>query len=172
MLRIPALLMVIRLPHLLNFVMNLLKVPILIQKLTRTMVAMLILLHFMATTWSMSAFFEIDSNQNWMRSDNIENADITTKYLGAYYWAVTTATTIGYGDILPTNEFERMQGAIIIFIGVAAYSFIISDLSFIWRYIETVSISISAKESSITNLAKKHGLEDDLTRRLKFFFKK
>ena len=86
----------------------------------------------MAASWATSAYFEADSNQNWLRALDIENEDTLTKYTAALYWAVTTGTTIGYGDITPTNEFEKLLAACVIMVGVAMYSFIISDLSFVW----------------------------------------
>ena len=32
--------------------------------------------------------------------------DPLTQYLSAMYWAFTTTTTVGYGDILPQNIYE------------------------------------------------------------------
>lgn len=41
-------------------------------------------------------------------------------FFKAFYWAVTTATTVGYGDITPTNDISRViaMGLMIVGIGV------------------------------------------------------
>ena len=110
----------------------------------------------MACFWATAAYFERDSNNMWMRAQDIEDEDIYTRYLASFYWAVTTATTIGYGDITPTNEFERFVAAGVIMIGVAYYSFIISDLSQLWNIIASSSSTMSKKEMEISNFATKH----------------
>ena len=46
-----------------------------------------------------------------------ENAEITT-LLDAYWWAVTTVTTVGYGDILPVSDEGKIIGMILAFVGI------------------------------------------------------
>ena len=44
-------------------------------------------------------------------------------YAVAMYWAVTTITTVGYGDISGTNNFERVFCSVMMIVGVILFSF-------------------------------------------------
>ena len=45
---------------------------------------------------------------SWVTKNNILDADIFTKYMVAYYWAFTTMTTVGYGDLTPDTNNEML----------------------------------------------------------------
>lgn len=37
----------------------------------------------------------------------LSNAGDMDRYLTAYYWALMTVTTVGYGDVAPHTSYER-----------------------------------------------------------------
>jgi Ion channel len=43
----------------------------------------------------------------WLANECLQFADSATQYSVTYYWAVTTITTVGYGDILPNTNFDK-----------------------------------------------------------------
>lgn len=57
------------------------------------------------------------------------DSDITTYYIKSFYWALTTLTTIGYGDITPTNNIGRIFTCFIMIIGVGMYGIVIGNIS-------------------------------------------
>jgi voltage-gated potassium channel len=57
------------------------------------------------------------------------DTDITTYYIKCFYWALTTLTTIGYGDIVPINNIGRIYTCIIMIIGVGMYGVVIGSIT-------------------------------------------
>ena len=47
----------------------------------------------------------------------------------ALYWAFTTMTTVGYGDVTPQTDEERIFCIFAMIIGVAFYSYIIATVA-------------------------------------------
>lgn len=50
---------------------------------------------------------------------NIEDSLMFENYLDALYWATTTLTTVGYGDICPTSDIGRVISMLSALLGVA-----------------------------------------------------
>ena len=50
-------------------------------------------------------------------------------YLVSIYWAISTISTVGYGDIHPYNVTEKLFTLVWMVIGVAFYSYTVSTLS-------------------------------------------
>jgi voltage-gated potassium channel len=55
--------------------------------------------------------------------------DLTTHYIKSLYWAITTLTTIGYGDITPTTNIGRIYTMPIMILGVGVYGFVIANVT-------------------------------------------
>lgn len=87
--------------------------------------------------WGISTY--VDSNQTWYLypytgeyNENIYkdllNADFVNQYITSLYWAVTTLTTVGYGDIVPVNYQERILSIAVFVIGATVFGYIIGKI--------------------------------------------
>lgn len=62
-------------------------------------------------------------------SGGVANLDDGNQYLTAFYFTITTITTVGYGDYSPGTVVEKIIGILLMFVGVMAFSFISGSLS-------------------------------------------
>jgi len=81
---------------------------------------------FWYATTSANSNYSLD---NWVYGAGLLDASMFSKYLASLYWATVTCTTVGYGDITPTNNMELIWAMSIIVIGVSLFSYQLSDLS-------------------------------------------
>jgi len=51
------------------------------------------------------------------------------RYVISFYWAITTMTTVGYGDVTPQDDRERIFCVFAMILGVAFYSYIIATVA-------------------------------------------
>ncbi len=79
--------------------------------------------------------FDFDPNvpwngvSGWWVKIGEEEDDIWGRYLAALYWAFTTMTTVGYGDITPTNDLERLYSTVIMILGATVFGYIVGSVS-------------------------------------------
>lgn len=50
-------------------------------------------------------------------------------YVDAFYWCVTTLTTVGYGDITPVGVIQKMYTILIEIMGVGVYGYLIGNIA-------------------------------------------
>ncbi len=59
----------------------------------------------------------------------VEEEDTTTKYIKALYWAVTTLTTVGYGDIVPKGNLQIIYTMFVQILGVGLYTYMVGNIA-------------------------------------------
>ena len=71
----------------------------------------------------------------WVRSDGAKNAETdpnptsTDLYISGIYYVVTTMTTVGYGDILPTTVEHMLLSTFIMIVGAGSYGYVMGNFS-------------------------------------------
>jgi voltage-gated potassium channel len=63
-----------------------------------------------------------------------ENAEPGQDYFDGIYWAVTTVTTVGYGDVLPTTTEARVFAMVLMIVGIGYFAVITGAIA--ERFIE------------------------------------
>jgi voltage-gated potassium channel len=52
-----------------------------------------------------------------------------SQYLHALYWCVTTLTTVGYGDVIPTTDAQKVYTMVVMVLGVGVYGYVIGNVA-------------------------------------------
>jgi len=72
---------------------------------------------------------------SWVSIQNLSNSPKFEIYISSFYYVFTTVFTVGYGDIVSINIYERVFNLILLIFGIMVYSFSISSLS---NYVQKV----------------------------------
>jgi len=102
----------------------------------------------------------MDSKNNWISIGGYMDSDDSEKYTVAFYFTVTTIVTVGYGDVTPKNDAERIFCVILMLIGVISFSFLTSTLTSIITTIDANEAILEEKVSAINALKESGKLTD------------
>ena len=83
-------------------------------------------------------------------------------YFAAYYFTVTTFTTVGYGDIHATCTTERILAIFLMIGGVFAFSFATGTLTSILTSLDQTNKSINEKMSVVNKLSQRYNLDAEI----------
>ena len=58
----------------------------------------------------------------WTKTNNLEDANLSTQYISSLYWAFVTLLTVGYGDMVPITNVEKGFAIVVIVLGAVFYA--------------------------------------------------
>ena len=88
-------------------------------------------------------------------------------YIIAMYWALSTLTTVGYGDVVPYLPGEVATACIVMFAGSCTMGYIIGNVASLIAHEDHINMVIKDKIKVMNSYMKYRGLPDELVKRIK-----
>ena len=101
-------------------------------KLVEFLITMIVIIHISGCLWLFVASIASDASQSWVSKSPLTKDyldDELRLYIASIYWAIATIATVGYGDITPKTNAEKLFTIGWMMIGVGFYSYTVSTLS-------------------------------------------
>ena len=92
------------------------------------------------------------------------------QYLASLYWAFTTMTTVGYGDITPQNSDEYIFASFMMIIGATVFGYVVGNVS---RMMGSLNVGKKRKKDylrKVKNYLRERKVTKPLQRRVMQFF--
>ncbi len=125
-------------------------------KIILTLTAIALVIHLLACGWMMIS----------PRSD----LDLISFYNVSLYWAVSTLTTVGYGDITPVTNIGRAYTMIVMVIGAASYGIIIGNFSKMIMLADKYKEEKKEKLNSLNQFMKYYNIPRGLQKQTLMFY--
>jgi ion transport protein/cyclic nucleotide-binding protein len=129
-----------------------------------------LLIHWIACAWFFSAYVERFPADSWVVAAGISAADTGTQYVRSLYWAITTMTTVGYGDITPSRNIEYIITMIVMMLGASMYAFIIGNIASLVSKLDAAKASFWSRIESINQFLRSRQVPASLNKQVREYY--
>ena len=95
-----------------------------------------------------------------------------TKYIASFYWALTTLTTVGYGDIQPQTNTERAFVVFVMLGGALMYASIFGNVAVLIQTFDAANARYKEKLDQLKEFATYYDLDEKLHAKLVKYIQK
>ncbi|CAG9329138.1 unnamed protein product [Blepharisma stoltei] len=140
-----------------RYMNSILQIDIGIERLVWFFLTYLVLIHLLACLWIFigNLYLNYDYN-NWIMQSGYQDEEGFDLYIIAFYWSVTTLSTVGYGEIHAWNLPERLVATLVMVVGIFFYSFIIGSLSSLLTNLDSRTSKMNRKLDILKSLSRQY----------------
>lgn len=97
--------------------------------------------------------------------------NLATTYWAAFYWAMMTMSTIGYGDVTPQTDIERVYVTLGMVVGASIYAYMVGNVCSIIAGMNAAEEKFRQEMDSLNQFMESNGLPKDLRKELRAFYR-
>jgi voltage-gated potassium channel Kch len=102
----------------------------------------------------------------WISLQDVPAASGTfTTYLEGLYWTMTTLSTVGYGDITPVTDLQRVYTVGVMVLGLVVYGFIIGNVATLLFSIDPARTLHRQRMEQLSSFMSQHDIPPELRER-------
>ena len=146
------------------------------MRVVQLSVTMLFTAHLVACLWFYIATLAPDGEPNWIDSYDESRAsdgkphDLKHWYVEALYWTLATLTTVGYGDVIPVNDFEREFTIAIMLFGALIFAYIVGEVGSMLQTMDRQSSLVEERMDAVREYLAWRGIPRDTAIRVRRYY--
>jgi voltage-gated potassium channel len=99
-----------------------------------------------------------------------EIAGSSMNYFDALYWCITTVTTVGYGDVIPAGNAQKLYAMGVMLFGVGVYGYIIGNIATILANIDPAKANYLQNMERVTAFMHYRNIPPALRERIRDYY--
>ena len=128
--------------------------------------------HLLACFWYYVSSVESgEVPDNWWNTvEHLADGTVEQHYISSLYWAFTTMTTVGYGDLTPQTQTERSYSIVVMILGATVFGYIVGNVSQMVGQLDVGAARQREQRMMIRNYMKEQDLPREIRMRIDRFF--
>ncbi|CAG9325936.1 unnamed protein product [Blepharisma stoltei] len=136
-------------------------------RMFKFMFIVLVAVHITGCLWYYLGKLENFSYDSWVVKANLIDKSYFEKYIASIYFAFATVTTVGYGDIHPITNKEKIFAMMLMGFGVTFFSHMIGNIQNILSQKDSSELSLRTRLQSLQEFARIAKIPIPLRQRIK-----
>ncbi|CAD8186045.1 unnamed protein product [Paramecium pentaurelia] len=128
--------------------------------------------HMLGCAWHFVGQIELQNNSEncWLTRYGYAEKDWVVRYIASLYFGTITAFTIGYGDIVPQNQFEQMFVILTVLITSLIFGYTISAIQQIFGQLREKTDQLRNNMATVNSYLKKNKINPILQMKIRKYF--